>query len=189
MGQYWVLVNLDKKEFVDPRQVGSGLKLIEILTNHPSACEAMVVLCAAQREVRGGGDLDMEKNRHGPERDFCDLPEEYREIARRTIGRWAGDRVVLVGDYTQDSDLPDHPHASTIWDACRTGEYRNISQDVARVLAHEIHPHAKATWQQEHSIPTKQQKEYEQIIDDLRSIIAALQKRIRELEALKATTP
>ena len=31
MGQYWVVVNLDKHEFVMPHRLGSGLKLWEQL--------------------------------------------------------------------------------------------------------------------------------------------------------------
>jgi hypothetical protein len=30
-------------------------------------------------------------------------------------GRWAGDRVVVLGDYTEDADLPNVPNASKIY--------------------------------------------------------------------------
>ena len=41
-------------------------------------------------------------------------------LPETTVGRWAGDRVVLVGDYDE----------SKIWDALPT--YRNISAEVVR---------------------------------------------------------
>jgi len=62
MGQYWKVVNLDKREYVSPHKLGAGLKLWEQVANHPGTGTALVILCAAQREVRGGGDLDMDEN-------------------------------------------------------------------------------------------------------------------------------
>ena len=38
MGQYWLPVNLDKREFVNPHKLGAGLKLWEQLANHPGTC-------------------------------------------------------------------------------------------------------------------------------------------------------
>lgn len=152
MGQYWIPVNLDKKEFVDPHRLGAGLKLWEQLAAHPGTGAALVVLTAAMPEKRGGGDLDLDENWHGPERvDFTsvgpDVPE-YFEVAARTIGRWAGDRIALVGDYAQDSDLPDAPvPASKIYELCRARGYADdgdgepwtdVSDDVAAVVEHEL---------------------------------------------------
>lgn len=149
MGQYWKLVNLDKKEYVDPHKVGTGLKLWEQLVNHPGTGAALIVLCAAMPEQRGGGDLDMEQNWHGPERQFPrdnmnpgPMPEEYAAVAARTIGRWAGDRIALVGDYAEDSDLPKKFRASEIYDLCdpEAGDkaWTDVSDDVARVIEHEL---------------------------------------------------
>lgn len=163
MGQYWLVVNLDKKEFIDPHKLGAGLKLWEQLANHPGTGAALIVLLAAEREQRGGGDLDIDVNWHGPEREFPKhnitpgpMPEGYilfdkdthevkestlyPDIARRTIGRWAGDRIAIVGDYAEDSDLPDSPvPASKIYDKCIEGEFKDISDDVCRVIEHELH--------------------------------------------------
>jgi hypothetical protein len=72
------------------------------------------------------------------------MPEEYPAIAKRTIGRWAGDRVTLVGDYAEDSDLPARFKASKIYDLCSVGPegrgkpYRDITPDVVQVLEHEL---------------------------------------------------
>ena len=102
MGQYWMCINLDKKEFIDPHKLGSGLKLWEQIANHPGVGTALIILTAAMPEPRGGGDFDLDNNWHGPERTLPEhsitpgpMPEEYPTVAKRTIGRWAGDRIAL----------------------------------------------------------------------------------------------
>lgn len=146
MGQYWLPVNLDKKEFIDPHKLGSGLKLWEQLANAPGTAGALIILTAAMPEPRGGGDFDLDENWHGPERvDMTDsgpTPEAYPEIAKRTIGRWAGDRIALVGDYAEDSDLAPEHRASSIYARCRDeggpDTYTDITDDVAKVIEHEL---------------------------------------------------
>src|SRR6185369_11270822 len=100
MGQYWKPVNLTKREYIHPHKLGSGLKLWEQLANAPGTGAALIVLCAAMPDARGGGDFDLTENWHGPERvDMSDagpMPSNYPEIARRTIGRWAGDAIALI---------------------------------------------------------------------------------------------
>lgn len=126
MGQYWKVVNLDKREFIMPHTLGCGLKLWEQIANQPGTGTALIILTAAQREPRGGGDFDMEENWHGIERDTegkhgCEpgpMPKTYPEIAADTIGRWAGDRIVVVGDYAEDSDLPAAENFSNIYHLC-----------------------------------------------------------------------
>lgn len=154
MGQYWIPVNLTKKEFVSPHMLGSGLKLWEQLANPPGVGAALIVLTAAMPERRGGGDLDLDTNWHGPERvnmaDAGPMPDGYPEVARRTIGRWAGDRIAIVGDYAHDDDLLPEDEASKIYDLCwskawaREGEqppegaFTDISEDVCTVIEHEL---------------------------------------------------
>jgi hypothetical protein len=162
MGQYWYVVNLDKKEFIHPHKLGCGLKLWEQLANHPSTGSALLILCAHPKGVgRGGGDFDIEKNWSGPERVFprdnCQpgpMPEEYHKIARRTIGRWAGDRIMLIGDYSEKSDSKKYD-LHEIYELCtdsvseaseclkrkfKVSElYKDISEDVCAVIEHELH--------------------------------------------------
>jgi hypothetical protein len=143
MGQYWFPVNLDKGEFISPHKLGAGLKLWEQLANSPGTGAALIILCAAMPEARGGGDLDVETNWHGPERTFPKhnmgpgpMPEAYPAIAKRTIGRWAGDRIALVGDYAEDSDLPPEFEASKIYDKCHeTGHYEYFDEPQDRFSA------------------------------------------------------
>lgn len=159
MGQYWVPVNLDKREFIAPHKLGDGLKLWELLANGWCG-KALVILCAAMPERRGGGDFDMEENWHGPERKFPEhgmvpgpMPEPYPEIAKRTIGRWAGDRIAFVGDYAEDGDLTPRdgdPPASAIYNLCvdtrylepgeelPEGAFTDITDDVCSVIEHEL---------------------------------------------------
>lgn len=137
MGQYWKVVNLDKREFISPHKLATGLKLWEQVANAPGTGAALIILCAAQRDLRGGGDLRLDD-----------------EVARRTIGRWAGDRVCLVGDYAEDSDMPNFPEFSKIYRLCvdpssldpndkddtRTADqlFTDISNDVCIVIEQEL---------------------------------------------------
>lgn len=146
MGQYWYPVNLDKKEFVHPHSLGTGLKLWEQLANHPGTGAALVILCAAMPETRGGGDFDLHENWHGLERNLNihatipgPMPDDYPAIARAVIGRWAGDRIALIGDYAEDGDLPIEFQASTIYDRCNEdGDYVDITEWVSKVIEHEL---------------------------------------------------
>lgn len=155
MGQYWHAVNLDKHEYLNPHTFDHGAKLWEHLANHPGVGAALIVLCAAQPEARGGGDLDLDQNWHGPERvDMRSVGPHvpgYEEIARRTIGRWAGDRIALIGDYAHEDDLPNED-ATKIYALCHKAEdldpedeidpkdlYTDVSADVKIVLDHELH--------------------------------------------------
>jgi len=153
MGQYWLPVNLDKKEFIQPHKLASGLKLWEILANNHVG-QALVILTAAHKEHRGGGDFDLDENWHGPERTFPEhntspgpMPRAYPQIAKETIGRWAGDRIAIVGDYAEDTDLPAEFEASKIYGRCPYDEeekdgrrdlYRDITDDVCKVIEHEM---------------------------------------------------
>lgn len=125
MGQYWKVVNLTKREFIHPHKLGAGLKLWEQAANHPGTGAALIILCAAMPERRGGGD-------------FNPLPD----LNEKVIGRWAGDRIALVGDYAEDGDLTDSPvPASEIYELCddkRADGWRDISDLVARQIEHEL---------------------------------------------------
>lgn len=87
MGQYWKPVNLDKRETFSPHRLGDGMKLTEQAGSACGVAGALVLLLAPLPEKRGGGDPFV--GEHDP-----------------FIGRWAGDRIVMVGDYSIDSDLP-----------------------------------------------------------------------------------
>ena len=75
MGQYFRLINYDKKEFVDPWNIGGGAKLYEWCANYQ---EAGIIPFLLRKSSQGGGG-DIQKN-------------------YRTSGQWAGDKIALVGD-------------------------------------------------------------------------------------------
>lgn len=81
MGQYHKLVNLDKKEFINPHKMGSGLKLDEF--NESLVMVALSILLS-DNNGQGCGDI-FKKGRGGP---------------ADHSGRWAGNRIVITGDYT-----------------------------------------------------------------------------------------
>lgn len=95
MGQYWMPVNLTKREFINPHKLGTGLKLIEQLYDQ-GVGRALIILTAAMPERRGGGDL---------------TPDPV-------IGRWAGDRIAIVGDCAEREDLRDSDIAEEIFGLC-----------------------------------------------------------------------
>jgi hypothetical protein len=80
MGQYMKLVNLTKKEVVNPHALHCGAKQVE---NIDVLGKVMYALCV-YHESRGGGDLEEMEN---------------------FVGRWHGDRIAIVGDYAEDDDI------------------------------------------------------------------------------------
>ncbi|RLF36595.1 MAG: hypothetical protein DRM99_02340 [Thermoplasmata archaeon] len=81
MGQYYIIVNLDKKEYIHPHKFGDGLKLLEFGCSANGTMTALAILLA-DGNGRGGGDL-FDENGNSP----------------AIVGRWAGDRIVIAGDY------------------------------------------------------------------------------------------
>lgn len=161
MGQYHLTVNLDKKEFIDPHKLGAGFKLWEQLANE-GVGRALVILLAHPAQ-RGGGDLDVDENWHGPERKDMskvgEMPEAYPAVAKRTIGRWRGDRIAIVGDYAEDYDMElpgEYPPISMIYGLCcveneedcaneeflavykKFGGFKDVTDDVCKVIEHEL---------------------------------------------------
>jgi len=83
MGQYFIVVNLDKKEFIHPHKFGDGLKLLEFGCSSHGTLTALALLLRKSNEG-GGGDLrEFEK---------CDL-----------VGSWAADKIVIIGDYDESA--------------------------------------------------------------------------------------
>lgn len=77
MGQYYLIVNVDKGQYLHPHKFGDGLKLMEFGNSQYGTLTGLAVLLADGNN-RGGGDLR------------TDDP---------IVGSWAGDRIVVAGDY------------------------------------------------------------------------------------------
>lgn len=100
MGQYHRIYNLDKKECIDAHMIDSGAKLLEQCGYETSTATAIWLLLS-NSNGRGGGDAP----------------------AHPLIGNWAGDRLVVQGDYAIDTDtsfIPKH----------EIHEYTDISQQI-----------------------------------------------------------
>lgn len=104
MGQYFYVMNLDKKEFLHPHHFNDGLKLLEFGL---SGCGIMSALAILLRQSSEGGGGDM--NRDSP-----------------LIGSWAGDRIAIVGDYDESGLFTKADEGACGW--------TNISQKVLLVL-------------------------------------------------------
>lgn len=90
MGQYYLIVNLDKQEFLHPHKMGDGLKLMEFGASGDGTMLALALLLA-DGCGRGGGDYHAKK---GSTPDLA------------LIGRWKGDRIVIAGDYADPAFTP-----------------------------------------------------------------------------------
>ncbi|CAG0999235.1 hypothetical protein PLCT2_02964 [Planctomycetaceae bacterium] len=90
MGQYYFIVNIDKKEFLHPHKLGDGLKLMEFAGQGDGTMLALGLLLA-DGCGRGGGDFHARK---------CSNPD------LALIGRWKGDRIVVAGDYADPGFTP-----------------------------------------------------------------------------------
>jgi len=96
MGQYFKAFNLDKKEVVNAWDLGGVAKFWEWCLNKWSGIFPYLL---RKSDEGGGGDIDMDKK------------------GIKYAGRWAGDRIALVGDYD----------SSNLWDK---KEYKDISKKV-----------------------------------------------------------
>lgn len=168
MGQYYIAVNLDKKQVVNPHACGDGAKLLEFGLSASGMMSAIAILLA-DGNGRGGGDLFGGKcqtcDGHGYMRRKNGQPRRRngmsvgcktchfvgRVPAPEIVGSWAGDRVVICGDYGDEGKfLPDGvvPEYQTkdgrtrkynlYAYVCREGsEFTNVSIEAMRALAHD----------------------------------------------------
>lgn len=111
MGQYHKLVNYDKREVVHPHEIGLGLKQWEHIGFEGGTLSDALYILTMTSPVRGGGDLPLTK----------------------VSGRWAGDRVMVLGDYTENSDLPEEMKGEFLYQISEE-EYTDISEEVGKAL-------------------------------------------------------
>lgn len=122
MGQYYVMVNLDKQEMLSPDVFGEGAKLLEFGGSSEGMLLAFAMLTATGNgdgsgdicrtayssqgklyEPRTGERIHYERqqdydhtHKQLPEGETCG----FRIMVPAMAGRWAGDRIVTAGDYT-----------------------------------------------------------------------------------------
>jgi len=96
MGQYHHPICIEAEEGLNPHGMGVGLKEGEQGFSRPSTPNAMVALVSS----RGGN-----------------MPADCSQSP--LVGRWAGKRVLVQGDYAEDGDIPgwDGPPLSKLYAA------------------------------------------------------------------------
>ena len=87
MGQYFLVLNLDKRQYLHPHCFGDGLKLLEFGSSAEGTLTGLTLLLRKSTEG-GGGDWDG---------------------SHEIVGTWAGDRSAIVGDY-DESGLYEQAH-------------------------------------------------------------------------------
>src|ERR1700730_10085858 len=108
MGQYLHPVCIEAEEGLNPHGMDQGLKEGEQGFSRPSTPNAMVALVCA----RGGN-----------------MPADCSQSP--IIGRWAGKRVLVVGDYAEDKDIPGWrgPRLSKLYGAMTPEEDRKPKKE------------------------------------------------------------
>ena len=109
MGQYFIIVNVDKKERLNPHSFGDGLKFLEFGSSGSGTMLGLAVLLRASCES-GGGDM--------------------QEYADDLVGSWLGDRIAIIGDYDSEKRFG----VENLYRVAHE-EYKDISPDVIRLIA------------------------------------------------------
>lgn len=115
MGQYHKIYNIDKKQYIHPHRVGNGLKLMEQVGFEKSTSTALFLLLA-NSNGRGGGDAN----------------------DNALIGSWAGDRIVIQGDYAEPGDPGYITFSKDADDEITMEEWKDISNSVREMLDSEF---------------------------------------------------
>ena len=98
MGQYFLIANLTKQEYLHPYRLGMPGKLWEICANNQIGVLAYLL---RKSDKLGGGDIPR----------FEEFPN---------AGRWAGDAIVVIGDYD----------SSKLWDYVQD-HFKEITYEIA----------------------------------------------------------
>ena len=123
MAQYYVIVNVTKKEFLTPDAFGDGQKFMEFAFGGFGMMAGLAILLnnSNYRSGRGG--------------DVWGMPENSLEY----FGRWAGDQIVVAGDYAEGCDNGEEMNSNTNWNLFtktkKDPSWCNISSEVAKMVA------------------------------------------------------
>jgi len=114
MGQYYKIVNLDKRQYLYSHTFGDGLKLREFGASGGGMMYGLALLLA-DGNGRGGGDF--------PSSDPI-------------IGSWAGDRIVIAGDYANEGTWG-AAEKQTLYHQCGQ-EYEDVSAPLAALIKSDV---------------------------------------------------
>lgn len=177
MGQYHLIANLDKHEFLNPWDMGEVAKLMEWGYGSGTMLTALTILLAVSNG-RGGGDYH---------------PNEQDESLSEWVGRWGGDRIAVVGDYAEDGDLAPEHHAGAIWTACsnaRGGETRPLEERIAEnETKRDTYGDYVDGWNEKERAIELMQPPYRNISAEMRRVIAADNVMRFDTNTYKMTEP
>lgn len=141
MGQYHVVVNLDRQEYLEPHRLGDGAKFAEQLCTYGGTPAALYILLGASAAGMGGGDIEQAKtcrwNEEAKRFEWVETDPEWNRRLAKWVGRWAGQRIAVVGCYTKPEDLPTRegdPPADRIYHLCTEGVFRDITAEIIPIL-------------------------------------------------------
>ncbi len=141
MGQYYYIVNIDKKQFLYPHKFDDGLKLMEFGQSSGGTLLGLTILLASGNG-RGGGDVFSKA--------YCKAEEEYmqKKDAKKKfpsakkyndsiIGSWAGNRIVIAGDYGDSYKHIPRKDRQKLYEKCleEQQDRENISQETKEEYA------------------------------------------------------
>jgi hypothetical protein len=112
MGQYYNIVNVDKKQYISPLDFGTNVSLCSIALNGGFGAMTALAALLADGNNRGNGDIR------------SDNP---------IIGSWAGDRIVIAGDYADAGKFDVYYSGYNLY-SCADESYENISVQVMAAL-------------------------------------------------------
>jgi hypothetical protein len=109
MGQYYLIVNLDKKEYFNPLYIGkNGEQKLVALASSLLPMWGLSLLCSSGNG-RGGGDFYRTVTGNRRIRKTEKIDHSYENEGKKIhvvvpaiSGRWAGDRIVIAGDYADN---------------------------------------------------------------------------------------
>jgi hypothetical protein len=158
MGQYYYVVNLTKKQFIDPSAFNDLLKLCEFVPYGKGTMMALgVLLCSGNGQ--GGGDIlsnaFVKEEKKYIKKEITTYPD-VSKFNSPLFGSWAGDQIVIAGDYDEhgkylteteiektlseakkqnekseggDKEKKDEDYVINVYKACSLGIFKDISQD------------------------------------------------------------
>lgn len=106
MGQYFIIVNLDKKEFIHPHAFKDGLKLLEFGYSGRGTMTALALLLRKSSETGGG-----------------DWRPHAGDGKNHSVGSWAGDSIVVIGDYDESGLYQD-----------ASDTYKDVSEQILKAF-------------------------------------------------------
>lgn len=100
MGQYHTIINITKKEYFS---IGMA-KLLE--KSYDPACSTALMVLLCNSNGRGGGDLCIRRDyyKNGKPKPLKGKLAMIQDALDQVQGRWAGDQIVIQGDYAEPGD-------------------------------------------------------------------------------------